>query len=91
MTLFGTITWNGSTEDPIESFDNIHLANYLRNDTNPSHYAYWIAKSTEIHFVAFLNDPPIVPNDIWNYSEVIIPRIGIDVPQYNYSFNVTMP
>lgn len=85
-TISGNVTWIDTPQDSIKSLQNIHLAVYTRLDENSSWskntYMLWIG----IHVVANQTEQTI-PTDAIDHQEIIIPALGLDMPNYPYSFN----
>ena len=85
-TITGNVTWIGSPEDSVKSLHNIHLAVYTRLDENQSwgKNTYMLVLGT--HIEANLTEP-MLPVDVIDHQEVIIPTLGVNMPNYQYSFN----
>ena len=82
----GNVSWIGSPEDSVKSLHNIHLAVYTRLDDNESwgKNTYMLVLGT--HIEANLTEPTF-PADIIDHQEIIIPTLGLETPNYHYSFN----
>jgi hypothetical protein len=84
LTEYGNVTWIGSANDATKLFSNVHLVMYTRLDsTTTPHFP--VTKIIEIHVSAYITNSPTIPSDIIDKTEVVIPKIGLDNPQYNFS------
>jgi hypothetical protein len=83
--LNGTVSWIGSSQDSVKSLRNIHLSIYTRLDENLSMSKNTYLLYVGIHLQANQTEPTI-PADAIDHQEVTIPTIGIDKPQYPFSF-----
>ncbi|MGA2680904.1 MAG: hypothetical protein ABSF44_03790 [Candidatus Bathyarchaeia archaeon] len=82
----GNVTWIGSTQDPVKSLQNIHLFVYTRVDENssmsPKTFMLYIGIHVEVN-----QTEPTIPSDAIDHKEIIIPTLGLEMPNYSYSFN----
>ena len=85
-TITGNVTWIGSPRDAIKSLHNIQLSVYTRLDENDSwgKNTYMLVLGT--HIEANLTEATF-PVDVIDHQEVIIPTLGVNMPNYQYSFN----
>jgi hypothetical protein len=81
----GTIFWIGSSQDSVKSLQNIHLSIYTRLDENLSMSKTAYLLYVGIHLQANQSQQTI-PKDVIDHLEVIIPKIGLDEPQFPFSF-----
>ena len=82
----GNVTWTGSPNDSVKTLHNIHLSVYTKLGENNSwgENTYMLVLGTYIE--ANLTEPTF-PAESIDHQEVIIPTLGIKMPNYQYSFN----
>lgn len=81
----GTVSWIDSPEDVVESMENIHLIMYTRldsNETSGTLIIRHIGTHIEVH-----QDEFQLPIDAIDHVEVIIPKLGLDTAEYNFSLS----
>lgn len=85
-TVNTNVTWIGTPEDPVKTLQNIRLSIYTRLDENSSidNGTYFL--TIGLHVVANQTEPTI-PSDAIDHKEIIIPPMGLDISNYQYSFN----
>lgn len=84
----GDISWIGSPQDSIRSISGIHLLMYTKVDDRT--YIENGTILTHVHLGAYLEasrNKIEIPADVIDYSETVIPMIGLDVPTCQYSLN----
>jgi uncharacterized protein YceK len=87
MFLNGTVSWVASEQDAVKSLSDIHLVMYTRvDDRQYDETGALTHLFIGSHIVAYY-DEPTLPNDLIDHMEVIIPKIGLDTPTYQYSLN----
>ena len=84
--LSGTVSWIGSPQGSVKSLNNIHLTMYTRVDDRTYVNGTLTSLTIGSHILASPNKPTL-PNDTIDHVEVIIPALGLDTPQYQYSLN----
>lgn len=87
MVLNGTVSWIGSPQDSIKSLSDIHLVMYTRvDDRTYINGSILTHVYVGVHLEVLPNEPKMA-NDTIDHNEVIIPKIGLDSPTYQYSLN----
>lgn len=86
----GRVCWirSEASQDPFRFIENIHLLVYSRLDSVHKSGDLTI-KSIGIHTVAYAGEF-VLPSDVIDHSEVVIPKLGFDVPYYAFSFNCSV-
>ena len=84
--LNGTVNWIASPQDSVKFLNNIHLVMYTHIDDRTYVNGTLTHLYVGSHIIAYQNEL-VLPNDTIDHNEVIIPKLGLDTPTYQFSLN----
>ena len=84
--LNGTVTWIASPHDSVQSLKDIHLVVYTRIDDRTYVNAHLTHIYIGTHAEAYPTEPTL-QNGTIDHVELVIPKLGLDTPVYQYSVN----
>jgi len=79
----GTVVWNGSSQDSVTSFENLHLVWYTRLESNKTYGDTIFTRYAE-HLEVHPNEFEF-PDDVLAFEVMLIPVVGLDHPRFDFN------